>query len=71
MSNALADQVKELVEEVVIDAMDDDFKEAMKPFEGQLSSQMESMIHTVFESGVRVGASRILGQLATGRKLLK
>ena len=61
-------QVKYLVESVVKAAMADDYKEAMEPFAGQLTPQMKHMIQTVFESGVRVGASRLLG-LSSGKSL--
>jgi hypothetical protein len=58
----------ELIDGIVQDAMDKEFKEAIEPFDGRVTPQMAKTIATVFEAGVRVGASQALTRIVKGAK---
>ncbi len=64
----IEDRAQELIDSIVRDAMLKEFEEAMKPFEGRVSPQMAKTLATVFEAGVRVGASQALLRIVQGSK---
>ena len=62
----IEEQVQELIDSIVKDAMTIEFKEAMEPLDGRVTPPLAKMIATVFEVGVRLGASQAL--IALGPK---
>lgn len=72
MINTTEEKVRDLIAGIVDEAMATDYIDATDSFKDQLTPEMANLIETVFESGLRIGASKmalaLLGASIAARK---